>query len=193
MIDTTKLQPAIVSHFKNLASDENFNSERLIETTLANYSIKHLSYSTRESFKHEDEEAFTMDNAPNGIPFVPGKKIPYIDFCFAVSGNDLHLSNMGNSTEFRTNGIGYNPNNNQKYFVFRRYSDVPFIGNDALLEQINNEAKLKKEFIESSINNFNKEADEANAELRKFIESEFLKEKEKRTLKKAAMDKLNPF
>ncbi len=193
MIDVSVIKSSIKSTLQLMASDENFKNNNLIDRLYEQYSVNKLFYSAKDSSKNDGEREFTMNDVPDGFPFIPGRKYPYVSFNYAVNGNPTHLALLGNSTSFRTNGINFNPHNNQKYFVFTRYSKIPFIGNDKLIETINNEATQKKEFILQELDQFNKMATQMNIELRKFIEEEFEIEKNKRLQRKDSLDKLNPF
>lgn len=182
----------IVSRFQKFSSDAVF-SKALVDIVYSEHFLSHLFYLSSKNDSKYDEEPLSLNNAPVGFLVVPCKKYSYAQFRFAVNGNSDLIKNISNSTLFKSNDLFYSFDKLQNYIVFKIYSKFPFIENEELLAQINNEAKKKKQFIEESILEFNSQIDKINFSLKHFSENEFLKEKQKRDLRDYNLKKLNPF
>ncbi|MBC7749244.1 MAG: hypothetical protein H7Z76_11835 [Methylotenera sp.] len=186
------IQNSIASKFTSFSSTAVFDNSLLDQVYLEHY-LSHLSYSKGKSKREFYKRALSLDDIQDNTRFVPNMQYYFWEYCFAVNGNPNLLFVLGNSTTFKTNKLSYNSNNPQKYFIFKMYSEFPFVENEVLIGQFVNDVKEKIQLIEESIREFNSQIDEINFSLKHFSETEFLKEKAKRDFRDDNLDKLSSF
>ena len=172
------------------SSDKDLFSDQFESVIYDTYAVETPSLDKSKTVVKIDKEIMGFHNAPSGVSFSPGSYMDYAIFQIPIVGNlDLFGSIVGNQF--------YNGSNkylNGRNFLYKEFSSHPIAGNEPLIEQIKERAKISVNGLETALESFKKNADNFNQnELKNLISEITASEKEKRNTKSDSENKLNPF
>jgi hypothetical protein len=171
-------------------NDSELNSEGFSEKIYDQFKIKTPHLDKENTDVQINEEMIGFGNAPNGISFRPGQKMEYALFSVPVIGDTELFGIITKHLFTNSKNSGFDGRN----VLYKEFSQTKITGNDNIIKQIKNNAKDKFDAIESTLEEFKKDADEFNEnDLKPFIIDNVEKERKKRNTRNDSENKLNPF
>jgi hypothetical protein len=171
------------------STDSELFSDQFEELTFNQYKIESPKLD-KENIKIDiAQEIIGFHNAPEGMSFTPGHPMEYALFSVPVLGSG-NIFKLITGPLYSDRKIAFDG----EYLYYKEFSTQRITGNDPVILNIKENARLKISFIESKLDSFITDVDSFHENsLRPTIKQTIENERKKRERKSDSIKKMNPF
>lgn len=171
------------------STDSELFSDQIEESTFNQYKIELPSLDKKNSKIDIAQEIIGFHNAPEGVNFTPGHPMEYALFTIPVLGS-VNIFKLITGPLYSDRKVGFDG----EYLYYKEFSTQRITGNDPVIQNIRENARLKIGLFESRLDGFKVEVDSFHVNsLKPTIKQTIENERKKRERKSDSIKKMNPF